>query len=98
LDMLIDQRIAIIGGTTGIGFAVAKAALDAGAEVIIGSSSQTKIDEASAKFSEKATGSIIDVTEEESAKRFFKSVPVGGATIAAPYLVDGFGNCLRHRF
>src|ERR1700720_1861899 len=72
--MLIDQRIAIIGGTSGIGFAVAEAALDAGAEVIIGSSSQTKIDEALAKFSEKATGSIIDVTEEESVKGFFKSV------------------------
>src|ERR1700730_13835179 len=72
--MLIDQRIAIIGGTSGIGFAVAEAALDAGAEVFIGSSSQTKIDEALAKFSEKATGSIIDVTEEESVKGFFKSV------------------------
>ena len=72
--MLIDQRIAIIGGTSGIGFAVAEAALDAGAEVIIGSSSQTKIDEALAKFSEKATGLIIDVTKEESVKGFFKSV------------------------
>jgi NAD(P)-dependent dehydrogenase (short-subunit alcohol dehydrogenase family) len=57
--MLIDQKIAIIGGTSGIGFAVADAALDAGAEVIIGSSSQTKIEEASAKFSE--TGQVLFV-------------------------------------
>jgi nucleoside-diphosphate-sugar epimerase len=56
--MLIDQKIVIIGGTSGIGFAVAEAALDAGAEVVIGSSSQTKIDEALVKFSEKATGLI----------------------------------------
>ncbi len=35
--MLSDQRIAVIGGSTGIGFAVAEAAADAGAGAVIDS-------------------------------------------------------------
>ena len=38
--MLIDQRIIVMGGSSGIGLAVAKAAEDAGADVLIASSSE----------------------------------------------------------
>jgi len=41
--MLFDQKIAIIGGSSGIGFALAQTAAD----VIIGSSSQAKLEGAS---------------------------------------------------
>jgi short-subunit dehydrogenase involved in D-alanine esterification of teichoic acids len=45
--MLIDQRIVVIGGgSSRIGLAVAKAAEDAGADVLIASSSETKLDQA----------------------------------------------------
>jgi NAD(P)-dependent dehydrogenase (short-subunit alcohol dehydrogenase family) len=33
--MLFDQTIAVIGGSSGIGFAVADAAADAGAHVLV---------------------------------------------------------------
>lgn len=68
--MLFDQRIAVIGGSAGIGFAVADAA-DAGAHVVIGSSSQTKLNKALGQFSEKVTGLVVDVTKEESVREFF---------------------------
>ncbi|KAH7265514.1 uncharacterized protein BKA55DRAFT_559127 [Fusarium redolens] len=43
---LDNQRVLIIGGSTGIGFAVAEAALEHGANVIISSSNQSKINTA----------------------------------------------------
>lgn len=46
LNKLQGKRVLIIGGSTGIGFAVAKAALEYGARVILSSSNQTKIDAA----------------------------------------------------
>lgn len=69
--MLFDQRIAVIGGSAGIGFAVADAAADARAHVVIGSSSQTKLNKALGQFSEKVTGLVVDVTKEESVREFF---------------------------
>jgi NAD(P)-dependent dehydrogenase (short-subunit alcohol dehydrogenase family) len=69
--MLFDQQIAVIGGSAGIGFAVADAAADAGAHVVIGSSSQTKLNKALGQFSEKVTGLVVDVTKEESVREFF---------------------------
>ena len=72
--MLFDQKIAIIGGSSGIGFAVAQAAADAGAEVIIGSSSEAKLKGALAAFTERVEGRLIDVTQEESVREFFDKV------------------------
>jgi len=43
---LLGTRILIIGGTSGIGFAVAEACLESGAEVIVSSSQPTRIENA----------------------------------------------------
>ena len=43
---LINARILIIGGSSGIGYSVAEASLESGASVIISSSRQTRIDAA----------------------------------------------------
>jgi len=72
--MLLDQRIAIIGGSSGIGFAVAQAAADVGAKVIIGSSSHAKLEEALGAFTERVEGWRIDVTNEKSVREFFHEV------------------------
>jgi NAD(P)-dependent dehydrogenase (short-subunit alcohol dehydrogenase family) len=45
-NKLDGQRVLVIGGSTGIGFAVAEAALEHGADVIISSSNHSKIDAA----------------------------------------------------
>ena len=72
--MLFDQRIAVIGGSSGIGFAVAQAAADAGAEVIIGSSSKAKLQGALGAVTEQVEAWQIDVTNEESVREFFEKL------------------------
>jgi NAD(P)-dependent dehydrogenase (short-subunit alcohol dehydrogenase family) len=86
--MLFDQRIAIIGGSSGIGFAVAQAAADAGAEVIIGSSSKAKLQGALGAVTEQVEAWQIDVTNEESVREFFDKlgeVDHVAVTIGASY-------------
>jgi NAD(P)-dependent dehydrogenase (short-subunit alcohol dehydrogenase family) len=73
-SMLFDQRIAIIGGRSGIGAAVAQAAADAGAEVIIGSSSKAKLQGALGAVTEQVEAWQIDVTTEESVREFFEKL------------------------
>jgi len=43
---LANQRVLILGGSSGIGFAVAEAALEYGAHIILSSSNQSKLDSA----------------------------------------------------
>jgi NAD(P)-dependent dehydrogenase (short-subunit alcohol dehydrogenase family) len=43
---LVGKRVAIIGGTSGIGFAAARSLIEEGAHVIVGSSNQSRVDEA----------------------------------------------------
>lgn len=91
--MLLNQKIVIIGGSLGIGFALAQAAADAGAEVIIGSSSQTKLDRALTAFTKRVEGRLIDVTNEKSVREFFDKlgevdhVAVTAGTAYQPELV-----------
>ena len=42
--MMIGQKIVVVGGTAGIGLAVARNAADCGAEVYIGSSNAQKLE------------------------------------------------------
>lgn len=71
IPTLRNQRVAVIGGTSGIGFAIAKGALAEGAEVIVGSSSAAKVAEAVKRLGGSARGLTIDVKDEVSAAAFF---------------------------
>lgn len=68
---LSGQRVAIIGGSSGIGFAIAERAMAEGAEVVIGSSQQAKVDAACEQLGSKASGRAIDVHDEQSIADFF---------------------------
>ena len=70
---LRQQRVVVIGGTSGIGLAVAARLLAEGAEVVVGSSSAGKVDAALAKLP-GAVARPIDVKDEASVARFFESV------------------------
>ena len=61
----------MVGGTTGIGFAVADALSDTGAEVIIGSSSQAKLKLALKALPTGVKGFVVDVGSEDSIQKFF---------------------------
>lgn len=69
--MITTQHITIVGGTAGIGLAVAQMAADAGAEVRLGGSSRDRLDQAVRQFNGKVKGELVDVRDEDSIRRFF---------------------------
>ena len=73
---IAGKRIVVLGGSSGIGFAVAQAALAQGATVHIGSSNADKVAAAIERLGAAASGATIDLTDEESVSAFFAA---GGA-------------------
>lgn len=71
--MLEGRHIVILGGSSGIGFAVAEAAIAAGATVRIGSSSEAKTEAAIARLGDEASGTAVDTTSETSLAAFFQT-------------------------
>jgi NAD(P)-dependent dehydrogenase (short-subunit alcohol dehydrogenase family) len=71
---LTGKQVVVIGGTSGIGRAVAKAALDAGALVHVGSSNAERLGAALKLLGEGATGAIIDVRDGASVAAFFAKI------------------------
>src|SRR5215510_15785704 len=68
---LEDQRVVVIGGSSGIGFAVAQRVLREGAQVVIGSSSAARVEDAVKRLGPGASGSAVDVRDEASVAAFF---------------------------
>lgn len=67
---LKGQRILVVGGGSGIGYAVAEACIADGANVTIASTNAGKLAEAAKKLGAVATAQI-DVTDEKSVAAFF---------------------------
>ncbi len=70
---LIGKRVVVIGGGSGIGFAVAELAREVGAEVVIASSRPATINAAVERLP-GATGRIVDLRDEASVAGFFKEL------------------------
>ncbi|WP_052848001.1 SDR family oxidoreductase [Streptomyces avicenniae] len=70
---LAGARVVVIGGSSGIGKAVAARAAGAGARVHIGSRSADRLAQA-AKEIDGATTGVVDVRDEESLRAFFATV------------------------
>ena len=68
---LQQKRVVVIGGTSGIGFAVAQAALAEGASVVVGSSSAGKVEAAKTRLP-GAEAFAVDVKDEASVAAFFE--------------------------
>jgi NAD(P)-dependent dehydrogenase (short-subunit alcohol dehydrogenase family) len=66
------QKVVILGGTSGIGLAVAKAAKESGASVIVASSRAAKVE--AAKKAIGVDGRAVDLTDEQAAAAFFEAV------------------------
>lgn len=58
------QRIVVVGGSSGMGLATARAAALEGAEVTIASRSKERIDAALCELPEGCTGAVLDVRDE----------------------------------
>jgi NAD(P)-dependent dehydrogenase (short-subunit alcohol dehydrogenase family) len=68
---LRGQRIVVIGGTAGIGLAVAEAAAREGARVVVASRRQESVDAALKQLPEGAEGHVLDASDEEAVRGFF---------------------------
>jgi len=72
VSSLEGQRVVVIGGSSGIGFAVAERAIREGAQVVVGSSSAVRVEEAVKRLGSSASGSAVDVKDEASVAAFFE--------------------------
>jgi NAD(P)-dependent dehydrogenase (short-subunit alcohol dehydrogenase family) len=70
---LTDKRILVIGGGSGIGYAVAEAAANAGAQVTVASSNADKVAAAASRIGNRTLGAKLDVTREGEVAAFFKA-------------------------
>lgn len=67
---LDGKRIVVVGGTSGIGFAVATLAQELGANVVIASSNAARVDAAVERLP-GVTGETVDLRKEAGVSRFF---------------------------
>jgi NAD(P)-dependent dehydrogenase (short-subunit alcohol dehydrogenase family) len=72
--MLKNKKIVIIGGSSGIGFAIAKAALEEYAEVIIISRSVEKLNQAKKKLDNKVEVFVGDIRNELQLQQIFEKI------------------------
>ena len=70
---LDGKRVVVIGGASGIGFAVAELARAQGAAVVIGSSREANVS-AAVECLQGATGRTVDLREEASVAGFFQAL------------------------
>jgi NAD(P)-dependent dehydrogenase (short-subunit alcohol dehydrogenase family) len=68
---LQGQRVVVIGGTSGIGLAVAAASIADGAHVVVASSRQSSVDTAVTRLGARATGQALDVLDTKAVSEFF---------------------------
>jgi len=71
---LKGKRVVLLGGTSGFGFATALAAAAEGAEIIIASSRQRRVDEALAALPQGSQGYAVDLTDEQQIASLFEQV------------------------
>jgi NAD(P)-dependent dehydrogenase (short-subunit alcohol dehydrogenase family) len=72
--VLKNKKIVIVGGGSGIGYALAQKAMNAGAQVVIASRSRTKLDIAATQLGEHVHVEVVDASSEESVADFFERV------------------------
>ena len=71
---LSNKRIALLGGSSGIGLAVAQQVVEQGAHPIIASSNGERVQKAVASVGGKAEGHTLDLSDEASIERFFRKL------------------------
>ena len=70
-NQLAGKKVIILGGSSGLGFATAKAAAAEGAKVVIVSSNQTRIDLALEELPQGSKGYATNLSSEQNIRDFF---------------------------
>jgi len=74
MEDLKGKRVLILGGSSGIGFATARAAANKGAQVIIVSGNQQRIDRALAELPAGGKGFMVDLRDEGQIAKLFATI------------------------
>ncbi len=69
-----NKRVVIVGGSSGIGLAVAEESASQGAEVVIVSSNAERVQEVTKSIGGKARGQAVDVSGEKAVESFFANL------------------------
>jgi len=73
-NTLKDKKVLILGGSSGIGLATARAAADEGAAVVVTSSRKEKVVAAIASIGGRATGEVADLADEAQTRALLERV------------------------
>jgi NAD(P)-dependent dehydrogenase (short-subunit alcohol dehydrogenase family) len=71
---LKGKRVLVLGGTSGIGLAVAEATRNEGSIVVVASSQRKRVDAALALLGEQAEGYVADLSDESAVEGLFGKV------------------------
>jgi NAD(P)-dependent dehydrogenase (short-subunit alcohol dehydrogenase family) len=74
MPLTSSSRVVVLGGTSGIGFAVAEAAAKAGARVVVASRNPESVAAAVERLPNSASGQAVDVSSSAGLADFFESV------------------------
>src|SRR3981189_404872 len=86
---LHNKRVVILGGSSGIGLAVAVQAASQGAKLVIASSNAERVQKAVEKLEGNAQGHTLDLTDESAVENFFAKL------VAFDHLVFPAGDSLH---
>ncbi len=73
-NVLKAKKIVVLGGSSGLGLATAKLADQMGAEVIIVSNNESRLNKALGELSSKSKYYVVDLNQEEQIKSFFQEI------------------------
>lgn len=102
---LKDKRIIVLGGTSGIGLAVAEAAATDGAQVLVASSDDARVKRALTMLPASAEGRVLDLSNATAIEAFFDAVGpfdhlvyTAGESLKLSPLAEGDIASARHFF
>lgn len=72
--MLKNKKIVVVGGSSGIGYAVAQKAIHAGAQVVIASRTPEKLDAAAKQLGGRVQTEMVDAADDQSVTDFYHRV------------------------
>ena len=87
-----NQKIIIVGGTSGVGLATAKSLVEANAEVVVTGRDEHKLENALTELGERASGGVFDATDAAQATAFFEKTGAFNHLILSASGAAGGGN------
>lgn len=83
---IAKQKVVVIGGSSGIGLAVAQAVVAAGGQVAIAGRSSDKLKAAQSQIGEQVATYQLDIADEASVKSFFLEIGAFDALVVTAFL------------